>query len=71
MSKEEKQGGSTLLARIFFPTASALYDTATGKNIWTGNGGMIGGFDDRLAVLNLMRKMKPPDLPTQTTHKQY
>ncbi len=47
MSKEEKQGGSTLLARIFFPTASALYDTATGKNIWTGNGGMIGGFDDR------------------------
>jgi hypothetical protein len=47
MSKEEKQGGSTLLARMFFPTASALYDTATGKNIWTGNGGMIGGFDDR------------------------
>lgn len=44
---EEKKGGSTLLARIFFPTASALYDTATGKNIWTGNGGMIGGFDDR------------------------
>jgi len=44
---EEKQGGSTLLARMFFPTASALYDTATGKNIWTGNGGMIGGFDDR------------------------
>jgi len=44
---EEKKGGSTLLARMFFPTASALYDTATGKNIWTGNGGMIGGFDDR------------------------
>lgn len=42
-----KQGGSTFLARMFFPTASALYDTATGKNIWTGNGGMIGGFDDR------------------------
>ena len=42
-----KNGGSTFLARMMFPTASMAYDLATGKNILTGNGrGMIGGFDD-------------------------
>lgn len=44
---DEKKGGSTLLARVLFPTASAIYDTVLGKNIFTGQGrGMIGGFDD-------------------------
>lgn len=44
---EAKKGGSTLLARVLFPTASAIYDTVLGKNIFTGQGrGMIGGFDD-------------------------
>ena len=42
-----KNGGSTFLARMMFPTASMAYDLATGKIILTGNGrGMIGGFDD-------------------------
>ena len=44
---EAKKGGSTLLARVLFPTASAIYDTVLGKNIFTGQGrGLIGGFDD-------------------------
>ena len=42
----KKEGGSNLLARALFPTISMVYDMATGKNIYTGNGRMIGGFDD-------------------------
>jgi hypothetical protein len=47
--QDNKRGGSNLLARTLFPTMSMLYDTATGKNILTGEGkkegGMINPFD--------------------------
>lgn len=42
----KKEGGSNLISRVLFPNVSLAYDLATGKNIFTGNGRMIGGFDD-------------------------
>ena len=60
-----KNGGSTFLARMMFPTASMAYDLATGKNIKVKIG------RNYLAVLNRVKKRRIINLPTQTTHKQY